>query len=570
MPVPSRRDFLASTSRAVLGSVAGSFVGVRRLDARPVATVALPRDVYTSDATADLLLHTLNPERLAPSDLRALATRAVGAARDAGAAYADIRLSERHNLWIQYFGADPLTMLGAEFTYGVRVMIDGAWAFVHGTAPTVDAVVTSVQQAVATARGYGTLETRRIDLCPAPVATGEWVMPIQLDPFTIPLRDQISLMDAFAGAVSRVLRTGTGTIAFNWTRETRIFGSTEGSLTTQTLWRFDPEFGIGSDAGMRPVKLHLLQPNWPCAGGYEAVAGPHLQEEIKAVAEEAARLAAIPRRAIEVGRYPIVFDGVMTGRLFGRTLGGALELDRALGLDADASGTSQFAPPGQLLGTQVTNRLLTVTGDRAMPTLPAVKWDDEGVEAHSFQLLKDGHLVDYCSSRQTAALLGDVYARRGMPVRSHGCAGAPNVENPILVRAPHLTVAAGTKSTTLNDLIKDMSHGLLVRDRGWMMTDQQLASGMITFAEWNTDGLLLEVVRGRIVRRVNKNALQFNTKRLWKTLAALGDANTSQTSNFNLYKGQPWHSAPMSATAPAALFTEIDVISTSPDLFKGL
>jgi TldD protein len=282
---------------------------------------------------------------------------------------------------------------------------------------------------------------------------------------------------------------------------------------------------------------------------------PDLQDQIKAATEEAVALSQLPRRELDVGRYPVVFDGATFGAALGYTLGQACEMDRVLGYEADASGTSFLAPANEFLGAQAFSPLLTVTADRNVPDAAAVRWDDEGVVPDSFTLVKDGRLMDYQTSRQTASVLKDWYHSQHAPVRSHGGAVASNADDPIMVRTSHVSVAPSARKTSLEDLCRDMRHGILVRQGNYCTTDQQLSSASMNFA------LMLEIERGKIVRRIKGAALQFSALSFWKALNAVGDASTLLKSEFSTYKGQPWKSASQSATAPAGFFKEINVIS---------
>jgi TldD protein len=549
MSQPTRRDFLATSSLALACATFGPHsLGAQRL----------PANIGRSSRTANELF----PESMASVDLRTLASAAVDAAKRAGASYADIRVAEVHQFQLSYNGVDGQTYLQSRFSYGVRVMVDGALAFVHGTIPSIDAVTTSVTNAVATARGYGRLTHRRVELVPAPVATGEWETPIRIDPFTVPLDEQAALLGALAAAVARVRYSEIGHHRIHWLRETRVFASSEGALTTQTLRSSRPEMIVLGDRGFGNGGIGRVSLRPPHAraitGGYETLTDPLVQQAVTQTTEEAVQLAGIPRRTLDVGRYPVVLDGKILGEVLGRTLGQALELDRVLGDEADASGTSFLSPYSEMLGTVVASPLLTVTGDRAAPSVMAAKWDDEGVEPQSSTVIHNGRLMNYLSSRQTAVALTSWAARQGVPLRSQGCAVASEAGHPVLVRVPHLTVTpAETASTTLEALWKDMRHGVVVRDACHFNTDEKLASG--TLQTYPFRGIVLEIVRGKIVRRLESNLFGFNTEMFWKSLQTLGSASTVRHNTFEVSKAMPWRRALQSVTAPAGLFKEINV-----------
>jgi TldD protein len=542
---PTRRTFLAQTTAAVVGALVG---------AAPRGATALSLTRRGGTCTAATLLPAAQP-----SDLQLLATRAIDAARSAGASYADIRVAELQTLYIlpdMNLGAS----LSAEYTHGIRVLVDGTWAFVHGSLPSVDAVTSAARSAVAMARGYAKLTRRRVELVPAPVATGEWATPCKIDPFLVPLKYQAAALSAPVNAAMRVSHAGADRMGVRWRKTLQVFASSEGTLTTQLLRDAD-RIGAWASAGLGMGTVRLPIGTTFVSGGYEAVMRPAAEDEFKQRAEEARFLAAIPRGHLDVGRYPVVFDGRTMGLLVGSTIGPALELDRVLGEEVGASGTSFLAPFEGQLGALVVSPQLTVTGQAA--TRSAAKWDGEGVQPEDHPVIIDGKLVDYHTTRATAPALRTWYEQHGKPLRSHGCAPVSNAGDPVLVRAPHLRVSPASAASSLEDLYRDMQHGLVVLGRSQLSSDEGLASMSLVSERGNADGLLLEIRRGKIVRRLYGNGMQFRTAPFWqRQLVALGDARTLQENVSFLYKGMPWKGAWQSATAPAAIFKDIPVFST--------
>jgi len=491
--------------------------------------------------------------------LRQLAAAALDAARSAGASYADVRVAELHQLNVRQRYGNPLVPdvdLIVTFTYGVRVLADGVWAFAHGTAPDATAVAESARGAVATAKGNARAlkMPAQIDWTPAPAATGEWTTPITIDPFGIPIEDQVALLWACEQAGMRTIGVQANG-QFNWTRETRAIASTDGTLVTQTTYRTVPYVGVTAERGMGTVSLRL--PMVSGSGGYETVLLPQLQDHMKSASEEVMRWAGLAQRPLDVGRYSVVFDGFSTGSLASTTLGQALELDRVLGDEADAAGTSFLAPPEEILGQSLFSPMLNVMAGRAVPAVAAVKWDDEGVEVRPYPIITRGTVVDYHTSRATAPVLRPWYERQRLPMTSRGCAVAATAANAVLIRTPHLTIAPGAQTASVDALCQEIGRGVLVHQADWghLTMDPRCGSGALVRAS------LFEIERGQIVRRVPDAVLQFSTRALWKSLATLGDASTVQTSDGWSMKGQPWMTVRQSATAPAAAFKDVDLIT---------
>jgi TldD protein len=542
----SRRGFLASTAAGAAGIAIGG---------RPLHALTLSGNAGRVSGSANTYFDR-DFDHIATADLNGLATQAVDAAKSAGASYADARVAATHELHVVLEIDGPHVYMFSQFHYGVRALVNGAWAFVHGTVPTSDAITAQAKNAVATARGYAGQMRQRVELAPTPVVTGEWTSPMKIDPFTVPMADPIDLVTGIVSAAGRVLGAGA-TGKFRWLREVRSFASSEGSLVTQTFCRARPSFKPGAKQTFLPGLERILSKYQDTTAGYECVLVPDLQEHIEAAAERMALLSTLPVGGFDVGRYPVVFDGVTLAALFGRTLGQALQLDRAIGRENDASGSSYLAPPEQVLGTTVVNPLLTVTASRALPCVNAVRWDDEGVAAEDFTLMRDGVVVDYATSRDSAGILAPWYQRSGQRGGPRGCAFAKTAGNAIDIRLPNVTVAPATDGPTIETLYKDMHHGLLMANTSYLSTDHQLASGALL---WPTE--VYEIRRGTIVRRVRGTGVQFMTQKLWKNLTALGGPLTVDRCQYDVYKGNPWRFIDEETSAPAGLVKDVDVIGT--------
>jgi len=487
------------------------------------------------------------------SELQALATRAMDAAKDAGASYADVRVAEQHSLG----PVDKLRVfLDTRCAFGVRALVDGVWGFAYGRLPTADAIVQCAQEAVSAGRVAARLttlkgSTLREDWIPAPVATGEWRMPIRVDPFAIPIQQHAEQLDVLTWTIERTPGASANPWT-QWTRETRVFAATTGSVLTQHLYRADVQIGAQVRYGQNHVNVQV--PGIHCAStGYEILLAPDGQDRCKIAAEEAVWLSRLPMRPLDVGRYPVIFDGHVMGDMLITIVGPSGELDRVLGHDINEKSPWSL----DLLGSPVAGSLMTVTGHRAMPSMSAVQWDDEGAAPQEHVLIRDGMLHDYHTSGQTVSALKSWYAQQGYPLHSNGCAVAVEAQKTVATLPPHLAMMSSTSRMGLEEMYKEMNRGVVVMTNGQINTDQQLVSGSIS-----SGSMLFEISRGKIVRRLKNMALQFNTTPFLKGLTAVGDQTTVCHQDGWRYKGMPWQESRQSATAPAGMFKEVNVIST--------
>ena len=100
---------------------------------------------------------------------------------------------------------------------------------------------------------------------------------------------------------------------------------------------------------------------------------------------------------------------------------------------------------------------MNVTGDRNTEHgLSTVGWDDEGVAAQRWDIVKDGTLVGYQLDRRIAARVGRD--------RSNGCAFADSPGHVPIQRMPNVSLQPHPTGPTLSELIASVEDG--IRDIG--------------------------------------------------------------------------------------------------------
>jgi len=465
--------------------------------------------------------------------------------------------------------------------YGVRAWVDGTWSFQHGNVLTPEAVAAAATGAVAGARYNAAtnqrLARRRLSTsaagvtgptdawAPAPAVTGEWTIPVEVDPFTVPIDDYHRVLGALAyplkprNVYASASARGQG---LAWRGETRVFASSEGSLVTQHTLRG----GVVTSAFSRlpgenpPTEIRLeermLGHVW---GGFESALRPEPLEALRPQYESVVRWHDLPfKRFDDVGRFPVVLDGRTTAALIGCTLDTALDGDRVSGLEADASGGSFLEPPDSVLGaaTAPFSPLLTMRVDRALPSPSAVQWDDDGVVPEPYTVVEQGKVVDYHTTRETAPMLADWYATHGRTLRSHGTAVAPKPSDVPCGTGGHVQMSPGTTHADLDTLVRELDHGFLVI-HGVAQATPGLTGAMVQQDPY--DGVVFEVRRGVPVARVAPQLQCKTTLAFGKNLLAIGDARTLATTDVSVQKGIPWTESTQWVTAPAVLCKDFEI-----------
>jgi TldD protein len=547
----SRRTFLKCASAAAALGLVAQLPGSSRLWA------AAPEELLSE------------PEEAL---LRELALAAVEAARSAGATFADVRVTSGRLLSMgagfnrpqgQRPGVGwPSLTLRSE--YGVRAVVDGAWGFAGGSVLTAEAVASVARLAVSRARSNKPRKPRTLELAPAPqVESGRWASPVERDPFTVPVREQAELALAALAAAEAVPGVVQADTQFTWAQNLRVFASSEGSLTVQRVSLAWPgASAIGRAGEQYRLTREGVDTLLSGAYGYEAVGSSNLVEELRRAAEravEASRREAEPQTSTEVGRYDLVLSARAVASLLSGTLAQAVDLERALGYQANWAGTSFAAPPAEILGKyQVASPLLTLRADRTRPhSSVTVGWDDEGVPAGEHTLIREGVIVDYLTTRQTAAEVGELYRAHGAPLGSRGCASGAGQSLPG-VRLPNLTMMPGRDSSvSVDELVADTKRGFYVQDAG-ASTDQQVLSLQ------SSGGGVREIRNGKLGGRIKDFAFQATTPGFWKSIDAIGGSGSAVDAPMGTgYSTLDPLQLPMAVvSAVPARFREVNVLNT--------
>ena len=258
--------------------------------------------------------------------------------------------------------------------------------------------------------------------------------------------------------------------------------------------------------------------------GYEALSSVDLNEELRRAAEIAVEESKRPvPPGVEVGRYDLVFGAAPMASLLVNTIFNALNLERALGYQANQSGTSFAAPPADMLGKyKMGAPLLTLRADRTRPGGAAtVGWDDEGVKPREHTVVRQGIIEDYHTNRQTAVELAGWYRSQGEEVRSGGCASGAGPVVPT-VRLPNVTMEPGKEDLSVEDLIADTKKGFYI-EQGSGASDQQVLNTL----GYTQHRYVREIKDGKLGDRVRYLSFQFVTPAFWQRMDGIGGPDSS-------------------------------------------
>ena len=357
-----------------------------------------------------------------------------------------------------------------ELGIGLRVVHDGCFGFAATAELTTDAAVALAEQAVATAKATAPAVTERVELADEPPhGEATWTSSYRLDPAQVPLADKVALLEDWSGRLLRASGVDHVTAYVLAVVEDKHFADLAGTVTTQRRVRVHPVVeatAVDSEAGFETMRS--LAP--PAGRGWEYLLGEgwDWDEELAHIPEHLVERLHAP--SVVPGSYDLVIDPSNLWLTIHESIGHATELDRAMGYEAAYAGTS-FATFDRLGTLRYGSEVMNVTGDRTVEHgLATVGFDDEGVQAQSFDLVRGGILVGYQLDRRIARSSG--------LGRSNGCAFADSSGHTPIQRMANVSLRPATGAgPSTEELISSVENGFYVLgDKSSVTTSSSPAS----------------------------------------------------------------------------------------------
>ena len=485
----------------------------------------------------------------ASADKAALAEQALSIARKGGATYADIRINRYRNESIAAREKQVEQVSRTQsFGFGVRVLAGGAWGFASSREVTPESVRRMTEQALAIARANARFRKKPIELIPAKGVKASWKSAFVRDPFDVPLDGKIQFLLKMNEAALGVKGVSFVNSSLSFMNEQKFYASTDGSVIEQYLIRTAPDLDVTAIGAARgDFQQRSALPSAKTIGYEYLEQYPWLQEAEQAGHEAVEKLSA---KSVTPGKYDLVLHPTHLWLTIHESVGHPTELDRALGWEADYAGTS-FLTPEKRGKLQFGSKLVNLIADRTQPQgLATVAYDDEGVPADRWHLVKDGVFVDWQTTRELAAATG--------AAASHGCLHAESWGAVPFARMANVSLEPAREDVTLDDLIADVQEGILILGNGSYSIDQQRYNfqfGGQTF--W-------EIKNGKKGAMLRDVAYQSRTTDFWGALDGLGGEATYELGGaLNDGKGQPGQSNAVSHGCPVARFRKINVLNTA-------
>jgi TldD protein len=471
------------------------------------------------------------------------AARVLDAATASGAEYCDVRFERSRTERAEVRNGDVSALTDERGQgYGIRALVDGAWGFAASNGFDDAALAAAARRAVAAARAAAAGAARRIGEAPTERYIDTYATTVERDPLHVPLGQRVALL---LDAEKLLHAAPTITVGRAWIdlwHTEKYFYSSAGSRIAQTIVQSGSgmsALAVGDgDAQMRmwPGDRGLYQ-----SGGWEIVEAARLRENAQRTGEEAHALLSAPQ--CPSGVMDIVLGGSQVSLQIHESCGHAAELDRIMGWEANFSGTS-FLSAAELGTLRYGSPIVNIQIDNTLPRgIATAAYDDEGSRSVSSDIIRDGVLVGFATSRDTARTIGRA---------SNACVRAQSWLHVPMIRMCNLNLLPGT--TPFEELFAGIAHGVYMEaNRSWSIDDRRLNFQFGCQIGWE----IRDGKRGRMLKNPTYAGV---TPHFWNSCDAIGDADAwFAWGTPNCGKGEPIQVGRTTQAASPARFRNVAV-----------
>lgn len=477
-------------------------------------------------------------------DPKKAAAIAIDRAMKAGATYADFRLVETEAESLSYSdGAPEEVSRSSDRGFGVRVIANGAWGFCGSADINEDEIDRIARQAIEIARASAILQTEPVKLAPNEPAKDTYTTLYKIDPFSIPLNEKLEFLAHLDELSAKQSGINSRSAFMDFRKLTEDFFSSEKAAIHQVIC----QSGAGVSATAMRSHRERATRSFPANEGlfenrgYELLNEIDFEGNIPIICEEAATL--LDAEDCPSKTCDLVLEGSHVSLVIHESIGHPLELDRVFGSERNFSGTS-FATPDLLNRLKYGSDIINVVSDPTIPHgLGSFGYDDEGVKAHRAFLIKDGVLVNYLSSRETAARVG---------LKSTGAMRADGWGNLPLVRMTNTNLLPGKLS--YDDLISGVDDGIYMQTTSsWSIDDKRESF------QFGCE-MAREIKGGKLGRMFKNPTYAGRTVEFWNSCDGIGNEKLWRVwGTPNCGKGEPGQNGRVGQGAAPARFRNVRI-----------
>ncbi|HKR66203.1 MAG TPA: TldD/PmbA family protein [Thermoanaerobaculia bacterium] len=458
--------------------------------------------------------------------------------------YADIRYTatSQQHVKVRNGEVDDLSST-IDRAAGVRVLVGNGWGFAATSDVSEASLLRTAKRALEVAAASNIASTQTIALSDVEPHVAKWESEYRIDPWSVPIDKKIEHLMHATEPMRGDPRIHQVAGEISCYRQEKLFASSVGSFIDQTTTQMGGGIeAVAIDAGEFQRRTY---PN-PFGGdfqaeGWEFIERLEMEKKALEVRDEALALLSAPKAP--AGRFDLIVGSAQLALQVHESCGHPTELDRAMGLEISLAGGSFLQPP--MLGTfRYGSPIVNIVADATIPgSIGSFAFDDDGVPAQRFHLVRDGIFTDYLTGRDTAPFLGRA---------SNGTVRAETAARIPIIRMTNINLEPG--DTPLAEIIADTKRGILVEtNKSWSIDDLRLNFQFGCEVAW-------EIENGRLGRMLRNPLYTGNTPDFWRSCDAIADRASWQVWGLpNCGKGDPMQTMRVAHGAPAARFRNVEM-----------
>jgi len=476
-------------------------------------------------------------------DFANFAARALDGATASGAEFADVRFETHHAQRVEVRNGVVATLADSVGSgYGIRALVDGAWGFAASWDFSAEEMDRTSARAAQIARASASIARRRIGAIPPATYVDAFDTPMLRDPKDVPLGERVALLLEAEHLLHVSPEIAVGRAWLDLWRTDKTLFSTNGSRIAQRLRHTGcgvQAMAVGDgDVQTRtyPGDVGLYQ-----SGGWEIVEAANLLEGAPRIAEEAVALLRAPQ--CPGGTFDVILGGSQMSLQIHESCGHPAELDRVMGWEANFSGTS-FLELDQIGKLKYGSDIVSIVVDNTLPAgMATCGYDDEGTKSVRSDIVRNGVLVGYEMSNDTARAIGR---------ESNACVRAQSWEHVPMIRMCNLVLLPGT--VPFENLFDDVRDGIhMESNRSWSIDDRRLNFQFGCEIAW-------EVKNGKRGRMLKNPTYAGMTPNFWNSCDAIGDERSWYAwGTPNCGKGEPMQTGLTTQASAPARFRNVSV-----------
>jgi TldD protein len=458
--------------------------------------------------------------------------------------YADIRYTATHQQHVKVRNGEVDHLSSTvDRAVGVRVLVGNGWGFAATSDLSDASIRRAAKRALEVAAASNIASTQEVVLSEVAPHVASWASEYRIDPWSVPIDRKLEHLMNATEPMRGDARIHQVSGEITCYRQEKVFASSIGSFIEQTTTQMGG--GIEAVAIEGGEFQRRTYPN-PFGGDFQAEGWEFIERLDMAgkalhIRDEALALLAAPKAP--AGRFDLIVGSAQLALQVHESCGHPTELDRAMGLEISLAGGS-FLQPSMLGDFRYGSPLVNIVADATIAgSIGSFAFDDDGVPAQRFHLVKDGMFVDYLTGRDTAPHIG--HASNGT-VRAETAARIP------IIRMTNINLEPGT--TPLDEIIADTKRGIFVEtNKSWSIDDLRLNFQFGCEVAW-------EIEDGKLGRMLRNPLYTGTTPDFWRSCDAIADRDSWQIWGLpNCGKGDPMQTMRVAHGAPAARFRDVEM-----------